>query len=740
MENHSYRTNRALLVGWGTITALLLFFYTLEVLKGERTLSYLLTFVLFTVLPVIAVTGIYLSDKKSEKLKFFIVTGYSLMYGFVLFTGNTPLVWTYIIPILFFLVLYHDPKLILYSGIITLILNFSSIAFRYYTGNDLAAKNIEIQIAVLLVCYIGLYGSTRIYSFIYSKNIEYNAEILQQKEEIFQQAEELEAMNGELSSYSEELVKKNEDLREMAMQTIMTIANTIDAKDEYTRGHSRRVSEYSVAIARELGFEGDDLRDIRFVGLLHDIGKIGVPDNVLNKPGKLTPEEYQLMKDHTVIGGDILKDITMINHLDIGAKYHHERFDGTGYPEGLKGEEIPVIARIIGVADAYDAMTSNRVYRRHLESEKVMEELKNGRGRQFDPDVCDILVRLIDEDRLPSLKTEEDSTVMEQSTTILSRVIDKAGETAIEDIQYDELTGTLSREHGIRLMQDQIGKHGTGSVFVFDIDNFRRINEKDGFVTGDQYLSLLAGEIKKLGEGIVISRFGSDEFVTYLPDIDSEEEAESCAAEFIERIKNISENDSTFAMFSVSIGITQVATEKDRVMVLYENASKALFVAKQYGEGSFYYHRVEMEEDDDVALANSADLWRLIEYIKAPEENGNMSKEHSGLFSSIKELMRGNKDPLYIVLFTLRRTGEIQPGVIEHENIMTILEKAIRISIRKDDITMRYSNVQHLILLTGIEESLLRQIINRIMGDFYKTNDNREIELHYDAADLRNYI
>ncbi len=183
---------------------------------------------------------------------------------------------------------------------------------------------------------------------------------------------------------------------ELANETILTIARTVDAKDENTSQHSIRVSEYSVLIAEELGFDRESCEELRKTALLHDIGKIGIPDSVLNKPARLTEEEYAVMKSHVLKGAEILKNFTSVKNVEEGALYHHERYDGKGYMHGLKGEEIPINARIIGIADAFDAMTANRVYRRKLDLDFVLEELKKGRGTQFDPQLVDILLKLIE--------------------------------------------------------------------------------------------------------------------------------------------------------------------------------------------------------------------------------------------------------------------------------------------------------------------------------------------------------
>lgn len=187
---------------------------------------------------------------------------------------------------------------------------------------------------------------------------------------------------------------------QMGNETIIAIAKAVDAKDERTSQHSQRVSQYSVLIARELGFSEKECENLRRAALMHDIGKIGIPDRILNKPARLDDDEYAIMKSHVTRGAEILKDFTLIENVVEGARYHHERYDGRGYPDGLKGEEIPLYGRIIGVADAFDAMTANRVYRKKMDFGYVLNEMKNGRGTQFDPQIVDIMLRLIDEGKI----------------------------------------------------------------------------------------------------------------------------------------------------------------------------------------------------------------------------------------------------------------------------------------------------------------------------------------------------
>ena len=181
-------------------------------------------------------------------------------------------------------------------------------------------------------------------------------------------------------------------------QTVLALVKTIDAKDKYTQGHSQRVADYVRRIAQKAGESPERQRELYCMGLLHDIGKIGVPSAIINKPSRLTDEEYGIIKAHTTIGSDILKTIVEFPKLSIGARSHHERWDGRGYPDGLRELEIPLDARMIAVADAYDAMTSRRSYRGVMEQARVRAEIERGRGTQFDPRFADIMLSMMDED------------------------------------------------------------------------------------------------------------------------------------------------------------------------------------------------------------------------------------------------------------------------------------------------------------------------------------------------------
>lgn len=202
------------------------------------------------------------------------------------------------------------------------------------------------------------------------------------------------------------------EMKEMFVQITETLASAIDAKDEYTHGHSIRVAQYSKEIAEIAGLSDEDCEKIYFSALLHDVGKIGIPDWILNKKEKLTKEEFDIIKQHPILGREILAHIRKLPYLTMGTKYHHERYDGQGYPEGLKATDIPIYARIIAVADAYDAMTSERSYRKPLPQDVVRNEILKCSGTQFDPEFASIMLQIIDNDKYYKKKQNKNSNYL----------------------------------------------------------------------------------------------------------------------------------------------------------------------------------------------------------------------------------------------------------------------------------------------------------------------------------------
>lgn len=253
-------------------------------------------------------------------------------------------------------------------------------------------------------------------------------------------------------------------------QTTTTLIAALDAKEEYTHGHSARVAKYARAIAEYAGKDEKECDEIYYAGLLHDIGKIGIPDEIINKNGRLTPEEYEIMKQHPVLGRQILSGITEMPYLAIGANFHHERYDGKGYPEGLVGKEIPELGRILAVADAYDAMSSNRSYRNAIPQQKIREEFIKNSGTQFDPEFAQIMQHLIDLDSEYQMKEKNASVALSDDTEMVHD--EYRGQTAEGILITDEITM-------IRLKCVPEDGSGMPSFILFDsLDGIAYTDEK----------------------------------------------------------------------------------------------------------------------------------------------------------------------------------------------------------------------------------------------------------------------
>ena len=319
---------------------------------------------------------------RNRELTTFILAAVSvIMFSLYTINGQNEgfaVLWTLIAPItlMFFANVRLGIAVGIYFQLLMIVLFYTPLRVyvsEYYTDTFM------LRFPVLYACYM-LSTSAAMIQYHVSTLYQINYE---------------EKLVSEVESKTRDIELHRKRLEIMSEQTITCLARTIDAKDNYTNGHSFRVSEYAERLGHALRLSEEDCSALRYEGLLHDIGKISVPDNVLNKKGKLTDDEYSTIKNHTSAGYFILQSTTAIPGAAITAKYHHERWDGKGYPEGLSGENIPLHARILALADAYDAMTSNRVYRNALTDDTVIKELENGCGTQFDPKLCDLFVKLV---------------------------------------------------------------------------------------------------------------------------------------------------------------------------------------------------------------------------------------------------------------------------------------------------------------------------------------------------------
>lgn len=211
-------------------------------------------------------------------------------------------------------------------------------------------------------------------------------------------AENFGALTSDITNYINDIQNAKLKIQEISSELLESLAQTIDAKDKYTNGHSSRVAIYSRMLAKNLGLSENDQDMLYNMGLLHDIGKIGIPDTIINKTSKLTDEEFNMIQSHPIFGWEILKNVHSQPELALAARWHHENYNGTGYPDKKKGEEIPFEVRIVAVADSYDAMTSNRSYRKYLPQDVVRDEIEKNAGTQFDPRVAKAMLEIIDSD------------------------------------------------------------------------------------------------------------------------------------------------------------------------------------------------------------------------------------------------------------------------------------------------------------------------------------------------------
>ena len=304
--------------------------------------------------------------------------------------------------------------------------------------------------------------------------------------------------------------ESNKKVEEMNRRIIRSLVKTIDAKDRYTNGHSIRVAEYSREIAKRMNKSPKDQESIYYAGLLHDVGKIRIPMRVINKAGKLTDEEYEQIKIHPVTSYHILKDIFDDVGVKNGAKFHHERYDGKGYPNGLKGENIPEIARIIGVADAYDAMASNRSYRKSLPQNVIREEIEKGKGTQFDPKIADIMLQMIDEDKNYAMKETEShqkKILVIDDEPINIKVIS----VILADSPMYEVIGARSGKEGLEILEKENIDMILLDVMMPEMDGFEtisRIREKYDMpivmMTGDRNIETIERATK----------YGVDDYLT----------------------------------------------------------------------------------------------------------------------------------------------------------------------------------------------------------------------------------
>lgn len=374
---------------------------------------------------------------------------------------------------------------------------------------------------------------------------------------------------------------KTQEIENLIAQTITSFANAIDAKDSYTKSHSYHVAQYAEQIGRRIGFSAHELHDLYYTALLHDIGKIGIPDYILNKPGKLTEKEYEVIKKHPVVGEKILGNVTMVPSLRIGAGNHHERYDGTGYPNGKKGSEIPLIGRIVGIADAVDAMRSERAYRTGMTVQETIAELRLCSGTQFDPRLVDVMCEIL-EDRAALQKVSEEMATSSQEASVGHMPM----------VRTDSLTGLIDNTSAAERINSQISDlDKMGALVLLDMDDFTRLSARSGCKESEHYIKriaeMIAGGVRRED---IVSRTHGNKFLIYLSGVQDRENIKR-RIQLLERLVRAMLAAEGLPEMTMSCGIAVAPEDGGSFESLFCNADKALYHVKQQGKNGIWFYR-----------------------------------------------------------------------------------------------------------------------------------------------------
>ena len=531
-----------------------------------------------------------------------------------------------------------------------------------------------------------------------------------------------------------ELEIEKKQNKKITLQMMESLSTTIEAKDEYTRGHSRRVAQYAALIAENLGWSKEEIQNLKNCAYLHDIGKIGIPDQILNKPGKLTNEEFNLIKQHTTIGQDILKDITIIPHIDEVTRSHHEHYDGTGYPDGLKGNEIPIQARVIALADSYDAMNSRRIYRNALSHGRIYHEIQMNAGTQFDPGITKVFLKLMDNGSLYNLEHEILPTQEDTINKFISDVV-----TTMQDQEetknIDYLTGLPVRNVGQKRIASAMQKTN-GCLIFLDMDNLKKINDVYGHKAGDRALKNLGKLLLNISIPKIACRMGGDEFLLFLPETTTKE-AENTVSNVIEQFKESIKDDSETHFAALSAGML-MCTRNDPFADAYSKADKALYYVKQNGKNNYsWYNQIHYGNTANTSL----DLKQIANSLQTSGSySGALHLEYRDFtrqYEYIHQLMTRNQWNCYLVMVTMETVQDTLPYIEEIEEALDHMGEAIQNNIRKVDVCTRYSAMQYLIILSHPEEVQIPNIMSRIFMEYYKLQDSQHFTPSYEYISMK---
>ena len=630
-----------------------------------------------------------------------------VVFTFYAFTGyaeGTGILWSLMLPIgmCYFVGVRYGILLSVYYSVLYFVVFYTPL------GNSLRVFYTDSFALRFPIMYVSLSAFTAVAMIQYHRTALF-------------EIDHTNRLNEEVARQTAVAEERSRRIEQMSFQTIQALANAIDAKDPYTKGHSTRVSLYAVAMAEALGWSGDRVNNLRYAALLHDIGKIGVPDSILNKPRRLTDVEYDIIKSHTVMGGDILRDKIIIDNAEDVARSHHERYDGTGYPRGLKGEEISEEARIVAIADAFDAMSSNRVYRKACDREYILHELRDGKGRQFDPRFADIFLALLASGALNAIQAADGQEPVRQDIEAPSALLQEvmsAFASRTETPQADTVTGLMGRAAGEAAIS-QAMREDPGCFVFLDLDNLKRINDTCGHDAGDRALRLMGEMLRSCG-GSLSCRLGGDEFLMFMKNV-TREEAESKTRKLLAWFSEQKKQDISLSAASVSAGMV-MCTPADSYAAVYSKADKALYHIKQNGKNDCGFY----QEDSDSFGGEATDAGQLVRGIReSGSYKGAMDVEYrqfAKLYEFVSNLDKRFDQSFRLVMITLENApGEVSSPE-ELEKAAFCMEQAICQAIRSVDVMTRYSRRQFLVILLGPDSDGAGTAMDRIFKSYYKMN------------------
>ena len=665
----------------------------------------------------------YLAGVKKNREQAALIPTLFCVFAFTLYTINglgegTAMLWTLLAPIglCYFVSVRNGILVSLYYTLFFFILFYSPLKAHmraYYPDT-------------FLMRFPLIYASMT--AFIAISMTQYHRGVLLENEYA-------DKLNAEVARQTEVAEARARKIEQMSFQTIQTLANAIDAKDPYTSGHSTRVSQYSVLIAEAMGWEKERVSDLRYAAMLHDIGKIGVPDSILNNPKRLTDMEYNIIKSHTVMGGDILKNRIGIQSAEDVARNHHERYDGRGYPAGLKGDEISEEARIVAIADAFDAMSSNRVYRRACDYAHIHDELIRGKGKQFDPRFADVFIDLWEHGKLDDILQHsdmEDDGSIEATSALLREVMDTFLAQSATD-NTDITTGLLNRSAGETAIARAMASEKGAFVF-FDMDNLKVINDINGHEAGDRALRLMGDILMKHASDGVCCRMGGDEFLIFIPDI-SMEEAETRIRTIIADFESSKTDIGGISAATLSAGAVMSLPTESFGQVFHE-ADKVLYYVKQNGKNGYSFYN----DDSDPAGIIQVDLDKLVSGIhNSGSYEGAMDVEYrqfARLYEYVSNLSQRFSHPFKLVMITLKTNDGAQPGPDELDSAMFYMEQSIRQTIRNVDVFTKFNQQCFLVILIGTDTVGVKTAADRIFRGYYKMIGSSAFSPTYSVAEI----